>query len=62
MRLTLLAAWLGISGAVALPFALAVQAGAWRDLSPHQVRRLTVDSSVQLETLEWRGPAGHSSC
>ena len=31
------------------------QTGAWRDPSPHQVRRVTVDSSVQLEILEWGG-------
>ena len=56
MRHTLFAAWLGVSSAVALPLALGVQSANWRDPSPHQVHRLTVDSSVQLETLEWRGP------
>ena len=27
----------------------------WRDPSPHQVRRITVDSAVQLEVLDWGG-------
>lgn len=32
------------------------QAGtAWRDPSPHQVRFVTVDSSVRLEVLDWGG-------
>ena len=35
---------------------LASQAGsAWRDPSPHQVRMVTVDSSVKLEVLDWGG-------
>lgn len=28
---------------------------SWRDPSPHQVRRITVDSSVQLQVLDWGG-------
>ncbi|MGD9902528.1 MAG: alpha/beta fold hydrolase [Vicinamibacterales bacterium] len=28
---------------------------AWRDPSPHQVRRVTVDGSVRLEVLDWGG-------
>ena len=28
---------------------------AWRDPSPHQVRFVTVDSSVRLEVLDWEG-------
>src|SRR5687768_4861663 len=28
---------------------------AWRDPSPHQVRWITVDSSVRLEVLDWGG-------
>src|SRR4030095_3124374 len=28
---------------------------AWRDPSPHEVRWTTVDSSVRLEVLDWRG-------
>ena len=27
----------------------------WRDPSPHQVRFITVDSSVKLEVLDWGG-------
>jgi non-heme chloroperoxidase len=35
---------------------LVSQAGpAWRDPSPHQVRFVTVDSSVKLEVLDWGG-------
>ncbi len=35
---------------------LAMQSGAaWRDPSPHQVRFVTVDSSVRLEVLDWGG-------
>src|SRR5918996_2570132 len=30
-------------------------AAAWRDPSPHQVRFVTVDSSVRLEVLDWGG-------
>jgi non-heme chloroperoxidase len=33
----------------------AAQSSAWRDPSPHQIRRITVDSSVQVEVLEWGG-------
>ena len=36
-------------------WALARSPAAWRDPSPHQVRRVTVDSSVQLEVLDWGG-------
>jgi non-heme chloroperoxidase len=28
---------------------------SWRDPSPHQVRRITVDSAVELEVLDWDG-------
>jgi pimeloyl-ACP methyl ester carboxylesterase len=31
------------------------QADTWRDRSPHQVRLVTVDSSVRLEVLDWGG-------
>ena len=34
----------------------------WRDPSPHQVRWITVDSSVRLEVLDWGGQAHPSSC
>ena len=30
-------------------------ASPWRDPSPHQVRWITVDSSVRLEVLDWGG-------
>lgn len=30
-------------------------ASPWRDPSPHQVRGITVDSSVRLEVLDWEG-------
>lgn len=45
----------------AIPFLVALylvaaQSGAtWRDPSPHQVRVVTVDSSVRLEVLDWAG-------
>src|SRR5947209_1861499 len=31
---------------------------SWRDPSPHQVRSISVDSSVHLEVLDWGG-LGH---
>ena len=31
------------------------QAAAWRDPSPHQVRFVTVDSTIKLEVLDWGG-------
>jgi non-heme chloroperoxidase len=34
---------------------VASQPVAWRDPSPHQIRRVTVDSPVQLEVMEWGG-------
>jgi pimeloyl-ACP methyl ester carboxylesterase len=34
---------------------VAQSAPAWRDPSPHQVRWITVDSSVRLEVLDWGG-------
>ena len=40
-------------GAPVLIFAFGSQ--SWRDPSPHQVSRVTVDSSVQLEVLDWGG-------
>jgi pimeloyl-ACP methyl ester carboxylesterase len=37
-------------------YLLAAQAGTtWRDPSPHQVRFVTVESSVRLEVLDWGG-------
>jgi non-heme chloroperoxidase len=56
MRATLLIVGLAILGAPALALRAGSQSNAaWRDPSPHQVRRVTVDSSVQLEVLEWGG-------
>jgi pimeloyl-ACP methyl ester carboxylesterase len=55
MRSTLFVAGLGVLGACVLALGFSSQSGAWRDPSPHQVRRITVDSSVQLEVLEWGG-------
>jgi pimeloyl-ACP methyl ester carboxylesterase len=31
------------------------QAAAWKDLSPHEVRFVTVDADVRLEVLDWGG-------
>jgi non-heme chloroperoxidase len=37
-------------------YLLATQSGAaWHDPSPHEVRFVTVDSSVKLEVLDWGG-------
>lgn len=53
MRATLLVtALLGASGLVP---GFGSQSGSWRDPSPHQIRRVTVDSSVQLQVLDWGG-------
>ena len=40
-----------------LVLAACALAGAqeWRDPSPHQVRWITVDSSIRLEVLDWEG-------
>jgi pimeloyl-ACP methyl ester carboxylesterase len=46
MRAALLILALAISGA---------QPAQWRDPSPHTIQRVTVDSSVQLEVLDWGG-------
>ena len=55
MRPTLFVAGLGILGSSVLVLGLGSQSSTWRDPSPHQVRRDTVDSSVQLEVLDWGG-------
>jgi non-heme chloroperoxidase len=55
MRSTLLVACLVVVGASVVTLGFSSQTGAWRDPSPHEVRRVTVDSSVQLEILEWGG-------
>jgi non-heme chloroperoxidase len=55
MRPTLLVTALGVLEASVLVLGLGSQSGSWRDPSPHQVRRVTVDSSVQLQVLDWGG-------
>jgi pimeloyl-ACP methyl ester carboxylesterase len=55
MHPTLSVAGLGVLGVSVLVLGLGSQSSAWRDPSPHQVRRDTVDSSVQLEVLDWGG-------
>lgn len=46
----------GVLGASVAALCLGLQSGgAWRDPSPHQVRWITVDSSVRLEVLDWGG-------
>jgi non-heme chloroperoxidase len=55
MRPTLFVAGLGLLGASVLALGLGSQSRAWRDPSPHQVRWITVDSSVKLEVLDWGG-------
>ena len=55
MRSTLFVAGLGVLGTCVLALGFNSQPGAWRDPSQHQVRWVTVDSSVQLEVLEWGG-------
>jgi non-heme chloroperoxidase len=52
----LFAGGLWLLAAPAVAAALLSQPGApWRDRSPHQVRLITVESSVRLEVLDWRG-------
>jgi non-heme chloroperoxidase len=55
MSSTLFGACVGIVAASVGALGFSSQTGAWRDPSPHQVRLVTVDSSVQLEILEWGG-------
>lgn len=56
MRSTLLVVCLGVLGASVLTVRAGLQSGgAWRDPSSHQVRWITVDSSVRLEVLDWGG-------
>jgi non-heme chloroperoxidase len=55
VRSTLFVAGIGVLGACGLALGFSSQSHAWRDPSPHQIRRVTVDSSVQLEVLEWGG-------
>ena len=56
MRAALFIAGLAALGAPALVLQSGSQSNAaWRDPSPHQVQRITVDSSVRLEVLDWGG-------
>jgi non-heme chloroperoxidase len=55
MRATLFVLGLAVLGLPVPARALTQPDSALRDPSPHQVRRVTVDSSVQLEVLEWGG-------
>lgn len=51
--------WLAAAGLLTAQVLAAPQASQsarpWRDPSPHQVRWITVDSSVRLEVLDWGG-------
>ena len=53
-KTALFIAALGVLGACVLAPGLGAQS-TWRDPSPHQVLRITVDESVQLEVLDWGG-------
>ena len=56
MRSTLCVAGLCFVGMSVLALRVGAQSsGARRDPSPHQVRSVTVDSSVKLEVLDWGG-------
>ena len=55
MRATLLVTALGILEGSILAFGLSSQVPPWRDPSPHVARRVTVDSTVQLQVLDWGG-------
>jgi pimeloyl-ACP methyl ester carboxylesterase len=55
MRATLLVLGLTLLGAPGLARGPVQPTSVWRDLSPHQLRWVTVDSSVRLEVLDWEG-------
>jgi pimeloyl-ACP methyl ester carboxylesterase len=56
MRSALFLVGLGLLGASVLELRPGLQSATdWRDPSPHQVRWITVDSSVRLEVLDWGG-------
>ena len=55
MRATLFEVGLAVLGAPVLARDSAQTNAAWRDPSPHQVRWITVDSSIRLEVLDWEG-------
>lgn len=43
------------SGSLPLEFQRATPANGWKDPSPHNVQRVTVDKEVSLEVLDWGG-------
>src|SRR5687768_3626017 len=55
MRATLFAVGLAVLVAPVLARDSSQTNATWRDPSPHQVRWVTVDSSVRLEVLDWGG-------
>jgi non-heme chloroperoxidase len=55
MRVPLLVLGLAVLGMPLLAHDLSQPDAAWRDPSPHQVRWITVDSSIRLEVLDWGG-------
>jgi pimeloyl-ACP methyl ester carboxylesterase/ketosteroid isomerase-like protein len=55
MRSTLLVLGFAALGLPGLGRDLSQPDAAWRDPSPHQVRWITVDSSIRLEVLDWGG-------
>lgn len=55
MHGTLFVVGLTVLGVPGLARDLTQTNAVWRDPSPHQARAVTVDSSVQLEVLEWGG-------
>jgi pimeloyl-ACP methyl ester carboxylesterase len=55
MRAMLFVVGLAVLGVPALARDPSQTSAAWRDPSPHQVRWITVDSSIRLEVLDWEG-------
>jgi non-heme chloroperoxidase len=55
MRVSLLVVGVAVLGASVLARDRSQTHALWRDPSPHQVRWITVDSSVRLEVLDWGG-------
>ena len=55
MRATLFVLGLTLLGAPGLARGPVQPTGVWRDPSPHELRWVTVDSSVRLEVLDWEG-------
>jgi non-heme chloroperoxidase len=55
MRATLFIVGFAVLGVPVLAHDPSQTNAAWRDPSPHQVRWITVDSSIRLEVLDWEG-------